>query len=157
MLAKTDTPRWIGALLSWPGLLPVARVALTSAYLIGGVQKLLDFPGAVAEQAHFGLEPAWLWATAAITVELAGSLLLVVGRWVWLGAGGLGVLTAVAMLTANNFWAMTGHDRFMALNAFFEHLGLIAGFVLVAVMSVRVPLPYSPTAQLLSLETPHDQ
>jgi len=56
---------------------------------------------------------------------------------VWLGAGGLGVLTAVAMLTANNFWAMTGHERFMAWNAFFEHLGLIAGFLLVSLMSVR--------------------
>jgi len=132
-------------MLSWPWLLPVARIALTSAYLIGGVQKLADFPAAVAEQAHFGLQPAWLWATAAITVELAGSALVIVGRWVWLGAGGLGVLTAVAMLTANNFWAMTGHDRFIALNAFFEHLGLIAGFVLISIMSVRAPLPRSST------------
>jgi len=41
-------------------------------------------------------------------------------RWVWLGAAGFGVLTAVATLTANNFWAMTGHDRIMALNVFFE-------------------------------------
>jgi uncharacterized membrane protein YphA (DoxX/SURF4 family) len=148
MLAKTDTPRWIGVILSWPWLLPVARIALTSAYWIGGVQKLVDFPDAVAEQTHFGLQPAWLWATAAITVELAGSALVIVGRWVWLGAGGLGVLTAVAMLTANNFWAMTGHDHFMALNAFFEHLGLIAGFVLVAVMSVRTPLSHSSNGSI---------
>ena len=137
MLAKTDTPGWIGAILSWPWLLPVAGIALTSAFLIGGVQKLFDFPGAVAEQAHFGLQPAWLWAAAAIIVELAGSLLVIFGRWVWLGAGGLGVLTLVAMLTANSFWTMTGHDRFIALNAFFEHLGLIAGFVLVSVMAYR--------------------
>ena len=41
------------------------------------------------------------------------------------------MLTAVAMFAANDFWVMTGHDRFMALNAFFEHLGLIAGLVLV--------------------------
>jgi uncharacterized membrane protein YphA (DoxX/SURF4 family) len=157
MLAKTDTPRWIVAILSWPWLLPVARIGLTSAYLIGGFQKLVDFSGAVAEQAHFGLQPAWLWATAAIIVELAGSALVIVGRWVWLGAGSLGVLTAIAMLTANNFWAMTGHDRFMALNAFFEHLGFIAGFVLVSVMSARTPLPHSSTAQLHSLEASHDQ
>jgi uncharacterized membrane protein YphA (DoxX/SURF4 family) len=48
--------------------------------------------------------------------------------------GSLGVLTAVAMLAANDFWAKTGHDRFLATNAFFEHLGLIAGFVLVALV-----------------------
>src|ERR1700690_2317912 len=91
MLAKTDTPRWVGAILSWPWLLPVARIALTSAFLIGGIQNLVAFPAAVAEQAHFGLEPAWLWAAAAIIVELAGSVLVIFGRWVWVGAGGLGV------------------------------------------------------------------
>jgi uncharacterized membrane protein YphA (DoxX/SURF4 family) len=37
------------------------------------------------------------------------------------------------MLVANNFWSMTGHDQFAVLNTFFEHLGLIAGFVLVSV------------------------
>jgi len=117
--------------------LPISRIALVSSFLIGGMQKLTDFPAAVAEQAHFGLQPAWLWATAAIMVELGGSALVIVGRWVWLGAGGLGVLTAVAMLTANDFWAKTDHDRFMAVNAFFEHLGLIAGLVLISLLSLR--------------------
>ena len=109
---------------------------MVSAFLIGGIQKLIDFPAAVAEQAHFGLQPAWLWAAAAIVVELGGSALVIVGRWVWLGAGGLGVLTAVAMLTANDFWAKTDHDRFMAVNSFFEHLGLIAGVVLISLLSL---------------------
>jgi uncharacterized membrane protein YphA (DoxX/SURF4 family) len=141
MLAKTDTPRWIGAMLSWPGLALISRAALVSAFLIGGIEKLVDFPGAIAEQAHFGLQPAWLWAAAAVTVELGGSVLVVFGRWVWLGAGGLGVLTAVAMLAADNFWAMTGHGRFIAVNGFFEHLGLIAGLILVCVLTPRTQHP----------------
>jgi hypothetical protein len=33
----------------------------------------------------------------------------------------LGVPMAIAVLVANNFWAMTGHDRFAAVNGFFEH------------------------------------
>jgi uncharacterized membrane protein YphA (DoxX/SURF4 family) len=127
------TPRWISDLLSWQWTWRLARVALVSAYLIGGANKLLDFTAAVAEQEHFGLHPAWLWAVLTIVVEIGGSLLVVAGRLVWLGAGGLGVLTAVAMLVANDFWSMTGQDRFMALNTFFEHLGLIAGFVLVSI------------------------
>jgi uncharacterized membrane protein YphA (DoxX/SURF4 family) len=137
MRPKTDTPRWIAAILSLPWLLPISRTALVGAFVIGGIQKLADFPAATAEQAHFGLQPAWLWAAAAIAVELVGSALLIFGRWVWLGAGGLGVLTAVAMLTANDFWAKTGQDRFMAINAFFEHLGLIAGLVLISILSLR--------------------
>jgi len=137
MHAKTGTPRWIAAILSWPWLLPIARGALVSAFLIGGIQKLADFPAAVAEQAHFGLQPAWLWAVAAIVVELGGSLLIIANRFVWLGAGGLGVLTFVAMLTANAFWLSTGHERFMAINAFFEHLGLIAGLVVVTICAEK--------------------
>jgi uncharacterized membrane protein YphA (DoxX/SURF4 family) len=137
MRERTDTPRWTAAVLSWPWLLPIARIALVSAFLIGGIQKLVDFPAAMAEQAHFGLQPAWLWATAAIIVELGGSALVIAGRWVWLGAGGLGVLTAVATLAASDFWADIGPDRFVAVNAFFEHLGLIAGLVLISILSLR--------------------
>jgi uncharacterized membrane protein YphA (DoxX/SURF4 family) len=144
MVAKTDTPRWIGAILSWPRLWPLSKAALVSSFLIGGIQKLVDFPGAIAEQAHFGLEPALAWAAAAVIVELGGSVLVILGRWVWLGAGGLGVLTAIAMLAANNFWALTGHDRFMAVNGFFEHLGLISGLILVCVLTEASRSAHSP-------------
>ena len=43
----------------------------------------------------------------------------------------------VAMLTANAFWLSTGHERFMAINAFFEHLGLIAGLVVVTICAEK--------------------
>jgi uncharacterized membrane protein YphA (DoxX/SURF4 family) len=128
-----DTPRWVRTILRAPLIWPAARLALVSAFLIGGLTKLSDFSAAIAEQEHFGLHPGWLWAALAIIIELGGSTLVMLGRLVWLGAGGLGVLTAIAMLTANDFWHLTGHDRFMALNAFFEHLGLIAGLVIVSI------------------------
>jgi uncharacterized membrane protein YphA (DoxX/SURF4 family) len=128
-----ETPRWVLTILRTPLIWPAARLALVSAFLIGGLTKLSDFSAAIAEQEHFGLHPGWLWAALAIIVELGGSTLVMLGWQVWLGAGGLGVLTAVAMLTANDFWHLTGHDRFMALNAFFEHLGLIAGLVIVSI------------------------
>lgn len=127
------SPSWVSVILRWQLLWPAARLALVSAYILGGFAKLHDFHGAVAEQEHFGLAPGWLWAASAIAVELGGSALVVANRLVWLGAGGLGVLTFVAMLTANAFWTLGGHERFMATNAFFEHLGLIAGLVIVAI------------------------
>ena len=128
-----ETPRWVRTILWAPLIWPAARLALVSAFLIGGLTKLSDFSAAIAEQEHFGLNPGWLWAALAIIIELGGSALVMLGWQVWLGAGGLGVLTAVAMLTANDFWHLTRHDRFMALNAFFEHLGLIAGLVIVSI------------------------
>ena len=135
--AAGPTPRWVGAILGWDATWFLARLALASAYVIGGVNKAVDFPGAVAEQTHFGLQPAWAWAIVTIVVELGGSLLLIWGRLVWLAAGALGVLTATAMLVANNFWVMEGQARFMAMNTFFEHLGLIGGFALAAVVAAN--------------------
>jgi uncharacterized membrane protein YphA (DoxX/SURF4 family) len=71
-------------------------------------------------------------------------LLVVFGRLVWLGAGALGVLTAIAMFVANDFWRMEGAARFAAMNSFFEHIGLIAGLALVAMLAARRARPTSP-------------
>jgi uncharacterized membrane protein YphA (DoxX/SURF4 family) len=135
--AAAADPGWVDAILDWPGTWPLSRVALTSAFWIGGLTKLLDFPSAVAEQAHFGLRPAALFAVLTIVVELAGSALVISGRLVWLGAGALGVFTALATLLAHDFWAMAGEARFQAMNSFFEHLGLIAGMVMAARLGER--------------------
>lgn len=129
------SPRFIDAMLDSRWLNFVARLALVGAYLLGGVTKLLDFHGAVAEQAHFGMHPAAFWAGATIAVELIGPLLILSGRFVWLGAGMLGAFTGFAAIVANNFWTMQGQERFMATNAFFEHIGLIGGFALAAMVA----------------------
>ena len=137
MSDSLHTPRFVDAILAWRMTWPLARLALVSAYLIGGVTKLLDFSGAIAEQQQFGLHPGWLWAAFAIVVEIGGSALVVAGRAVWLGAGSLGVLTFIAMLVANDFWNMDGPAHFAAVNSFFEHLGLIAGLVLASILSSK--------------------
>jgi uncharacterized membrane protein YphA (DoxX/SURF4 family) len=127
-------PAWVSEILHWQWVLFVARLALTSAYLLGGVTKLFRFPAAVAEQERLGLRPGWLWAGLSILIELGGSALILSGYLVWLGAGVLGVLTAIAMLTADNFWAKSGEERLTQANTFLEHLGLIGGFVLIALI-----------------------
>ncbi|GLQ99349.1 DoxX family protein [Dyella mobilis] len=127
---RAGNPYWVAALLSFPWVAPLLRVALASAYVIGGVDKLMHFHDAMLEQQHFGLNPGWLWAAITVVVELGGSLCVIVNRWVWLGAGGLGVLTVVAMVVANDFWNLSGAAHFGALNSFFENLGLIAALVM---------------------------
>ena len=120
-------------------LLPAARflglVGLCAAYIQGGLSKLFDFPGAIAEQVHFGLHPPMLFAVATIVTELAGSAMVLTGWFRWVGALWLAGFTVVASFIANAFWTMPpGMDRFMAGNAFWEHLGLAGGFLLVAAM-----------------------
>jgi uncharacterized membrane protein YphA (DoxX/SURF4 family) len=130
-----NNPVWVKKILSIHGLLPLLRLALVSAYLVGGINKLIEFHMAIEEQASFGLQPAWLWASTAILIEIIGSLLVIFNRFVWLGAGALGCLTAIAMLVANDFWNHTGPAFFSTFNSFFEHLGLIAALVMVTILS----------------------
>ncbi|BBF70009.1 DoxX family protein [Sphingobium sp. 3R8] len=129
------TPRPIAAILDARATWFLARLALTGPYILGGLVKLSDWQGAIAEQAHFGLQPAALFAALTIAVELVGPALILMDAMAWLGAGMLGAFTLLAAIVANGFWTMEGPARFMATNAFFEHLGLVGGFALIAIVS----------------------
>jgi uncharacterized membrane protein YphA (DoxX/SURF4 family) len=117
--------RWLGLLL------------LCAAYIQGGVDKLVDFEGAIIEMQHFGLSPPGPMAVAVIVLELGASLAILTGYGRWLGALTLAGFTVLASCRANNFWAMAMPVRIMAENAFFEHLGLAGGFLIVAWHDVR--------------------
>jgi uncharacterized membrane protein YphA (DoxX/SURF4 family) len=126
------------ALLISPWIWRLGLLGLCAAYLQGGLTKLLDFPGAIAEQQHFGLKPAMLFAVVVIITELGGSALVLSGWLRWVGALWLAGFTLMASLVANAFWAMPpGMERFAAANGFFEHLGLVGGFLLVAICDLR--------------------
>ena len=74
---------------------------------------------------------------ATIVTELAGSALILTGVYRWLGALWLGGFTLIATFVANRFWEMQLPERFMVENSFFEHLGLVGGFLLVAWLDLR--------------------
>lgn len=122
----------------------LAQLALCAAYLQGGLQKLLDFGGAVAETQAFGLPVAPLVTVATIVVELGGSALVLTGYYRWCGALALAKFTLVAAFVANRFWEVSPPERLMIENAFFEHLGLVGGFVIVALHDLREQ-PAQPT------------
>jgi uncharacterized membrane protein YphA (DoxX/SURF4 family) len=105
---------------------------LCAAYLQGGLIKAGNFSAAVAEMQHFGLAPAAPLALATIALELGASLMIVIGKLRWLGAIALALFTLAASFIANRFWQAPPDQQFMMTNAFFEHLGLTGGFLLVA-------------------------
>jgi uncharacterized membrane protein YphA (DoxX/SURF4 family) len=111
----------------------IALLGLCAAYLQGGIVKASDFGGAIAEMQHFGLAPAVPLAIAVIVLELGASAMILTGFYRWLAALALAGFTLMATLIALRFWELpAGHERFMAANAFFEHLALVGGFLLVA-------------------------
>ncbi|CAB3628452.1 DoxX family protein [Achromobacter marplatensis] len=120
------------AVFTSPAVRWLALLALCGAYVQGGLVKLMDFNGAQAEMAHFGLHPAHLAAAAVILLELGASALVLTGRLRWLGALALAGFTAAAALMANRYWEAPADARFMTMNAFYEHIGLAGAWVLVA-------------------------
>ncbi|WP_339949387.1 DoxX family protein [uncultured Albimonas sp.] len=106
---------------------------LCAAYVQGPVAKLLDFEGARAEMAHFGLAPETLFAAGVIVFELVASGLVLSGRFRRPAAAALGLFTLAATALALRWWELPpGPERAMAANAFFEHLGLAGAWLLVA-------------------------
>jgi uncharacterized membrane protein YphA (DoxX/SURF4 family) len=128
----------IGSLVATRPVHFIALLGLCSAYIQGGVTKLLDFSAAVAETQGFGLPFAAAATVATIVTELAGSALILTGIYRWLGALWLAGFTMLATFAANRFWEMQPPQRFMVENSFFEHLGLIGGFLLVAWLDLRM-------------------
>jgi uncharacterized membrane protein YphA (DoxX/SURF4 family) len=105
---------------------------LCLAYLQGGLSKALNWPAALAEMRHFGLEPAALFAVGVLLFELAAAVAVLLGWRRKQAAWALAVFTLAASWMANPFWSAPPELRLALLNAFCEHLGLVGGLCLAA-------------------------
>lgn len=125
-------PSPIGALTgsTWFGYL--ARTVLTFMFWASGLAKLIDFNGGVAEMAQFGLEPAVAFNIATIITQLGGSILIILNRWTWLGAGALAVFTALTIPLVHHFWTMEEPFRTIEFYVVMEHITVIGALMVVA-------------------------
>lgn len=134
---------WARPVFGSPFIRWFALLGICAAYLQGGLTKAFDFPSAIMEMNHFGLSPAAPLAAAVIALEIGASILILSGFYRWLGALALAAFTLFATFLANRFWDVAPPARFMAENSFFEHLGLVGGFLLVAWQDLREAGPSS--------------
>lgn len=132
-------PAAIARILDCSHVALVARIVLTFPFWASGLSKLIDFSDGAAEMAHFGLQPAALFNVAVLVTQLAGSALIIANRHVWLGAGALAVFTLLTIPIAHDFWNQTGPAAVTHLHFASEHLSVIAGLILVAILSRRAP------------------
>lgn len=129
--------RAIEALLDHPAVEVLARILLTFPFWGSGLSKLIDFQGGVAEMAFFGLHPPALVNAAVIVTQLGGALLVILNRWTWLGAGALGVFTALTIPLVHHFWSLQGERAIVAFHTATEHVGMIGALIIVSVLAAR--------------------
>jgi uncharacterized membrane protein YphA (DoxX/SURF4 family) len=123
----------------WSALGLIARLLLASVFIASGAMKLFDFTGAVAEVRTFtGVEPAALVAGLVIVIQLSGSALLIMGgRGASIGCALLAGFTFAATLLGHAFWMKDGPQQARDFITFLEHMGLIGGLILAALISRR--------------------
>lgn len=128
-------PSVIAAILESRTFLVLARVELTFVFWSSGLAKLFGFDGALLEMEKFHLQPSWLFAAATVIVLLGGSLAIILNRGVWLGTGALAVFTLLTIPIAHAFWNKSGDDAFQHMVISFEHVSMVGGLALAAILS----------------------
>lgn len=111
----------------------IARLLLCVVFVSSGLAKLIDFNCGVAEMAQAGLEPAAFYNVVVALTLLGGSVLLLTGHFVWLGAGVLGVFLFLTILVVHRFWALPEQQAKIALFWALEHISVIGGLMAAAI------------------------
>ena len=132
------TPEFVHAILEWPWTWLIARFALVAMFLASGLSKIVKFSGGVAEMVEAGMPAPVPMAALSVFVELTGSALVLINSWVWLGAGMLGVFTAIGAVTTHAFWKMSGRAQKEAIQVFSMHFAVIAALILDALLAERI-------------------
>ncbi|MDR3494769.1 MAG: DoxX family protein [Ancalomicrobiaceae bacterium] len=114
----------------------VLRALVCAPFLDSAISKLRNEPGAVAEVRGLGLPLPGLTAPAVIVLQLVAPVMILSGFAVWLGALALAVFTAVATCLAHDWWRFPRSARTDVRRAFFEHVAIIGGLLLIAYADV---------------------
>jgi putative oxidoreductase len=109
----------------------IARLLLAAMFLFYGSQKFTGLEGTAGYIASVGLPAPKLLALASGTVEVLGSLLLIVGwqaRWAALA---LAAFTLVASVLFHNFWAVPAAQQMVPQLLFMKNIAAIGGLLMV--------------------------
>jgi len=134
-MGRTDMPRPIAAFLDSGIGWFLARLVLTFVFWGAGIAHLVDFQASVAELRTLKLEPAPIMNVILVVTLLGGSILILLDRWLWLGAGILSGFLVVAIVIAHPFWTMVEPARTLNFRVATEHVSLIGGFMALSVAS----------------------
>ena len=107
----------------------IGRILLAALFLPAGLSKLSGFEGTVGYINSVGLPLASVAASAAIAVEILGSIALIVGFQTRIAAAVLALFTVVASIFFHAFWAAAPEQAFVQQLLFFKNIGVIGGLL----------------------------
>ena len=120
--------------------LMAGRIGLASLFVLGGVNKLLNFSITSQRMSAVGLVPAELLLPLTIMLELgAGMLVARGGRWAWPAGLALALFTLATNIIFHRFWDLSGPLRDLELSLFFKNIS-IAGALLYCAAAEKAKL-----------------
>ena len=109
------------------------RIARASLFLLGGLNKVLNYTATLASMEAVGLSPALLLLPLVIGLELIGGALVAFGRrGATLAALALAVFTLSTNLFFHDFWNMDGDIAALELSLFFKNVSVVGGLLFYA-------------------------
>lgn len=108
------------------------RLLLAALFLPAGFDKLTGFAGTVGYISSVGLPMPQLAAAAALVVEIAGGLALVVGYRTRVAALVLAAFTLVASVFFHNYWTAPGEAQMIQQLLFFKNVAVVGGLLTLA-------------------------
>lgn len=114
-----------------------ARLCLAIVFLYSGVDKLWHWRSSIDEVHGYGLPFPRICAALTIVTQLCGGVLVATGYFVWIGAFLLGGFTVAATLLGHRFWRHSGDEFRRELTTTLEHLAILGGFLLIAILDVN--------------------
>lgn len=126
---------FIDPILQSDALWFTARLCLAVVFIASGAAKLFDFKGGVAEMRAAGLAPARLFNMGVGALMVAGSVLILADRALWLAAAALGVFMLLTIVIVHAFWRLPGPQAKLALFFALEHVSVVGGLIAAAIAS----------------------
>jgi len=104
------------------------RIALASLFLLGGLNKILNYTPTLASMEAVGLSPAPLLLPLVIALELIGGALVAFGRrGATLAAFSLALFTLSTNMFFHDFWNIGGDIAALELSLFFKNVSIAGG------------------------------
>lgn len=110
----------------------LGRALLALIFLVSALHKLAAWQATVAYMASRGMPAAPAFLVAAVALEIAGSLSLLLGFRARVGAALLIAFLVPTTLVFHCFWTMTGAERQVNMIMFLKNLAIMGGLLLVA-------------------------
>lgn len=110
----------------------IGRLLLASLFLPAGIGKLTGFAGTVDYISSVGLPFPQLAAALALSLEIVGSIALILGFGTRSAALALAVFTLVASFFFHAYWAVPADQHLVQQLLFFKNIGVVGGLLTIA-------------------------